>query len=135
RHKAAPLGRPVAILGWVEERRGDRRVATDRPKDYEVVYHGATEPTLSVRRPWAYLFPAAPANVVETLQRHGLDVEELREDIELDVEVYRVDKIVRAAAFQKHEPVTLQTTVRKESRRVPAGSILVRTAQPLGSLA
>jgi dipeptidyl aminopeptidase/acylaminoacyl peptidase len=135
RQKAAPLGRPINILGWVEEKRGDKRVATDRPKDYEAVYYGATEPTLTVRRPWAYLFPAAPAHVVETLQRHGIDVEELREDIELDVEVYQVQKITRAAAFQKHEAVSLRTMARKEGRRVPAGSILVRTAQPLGSLA
>jgi len=112
-----------------------RRVATDRPRDYEVLYLGGTEPVLSVRRPYAYLVPKELAKVTENLQRHGIDVEELREDIELDVEVYRVDTITRTMQFQKHQPVSLEATPRKESRRVEAGTVLVRTAQPLGSLA
>src|SRR5262249_10947503 len=58
RHKAVPLGRPVTILGYVEEKKDDRRVATDKPQDYEAVYMGAHEATLSVRRPYAYLLPA-----------------------------------------------------------------------------
>jgi dipeptidyl-peptidase-4 len=135
RQKAAPLGRPHNLAGYVEEVKDGRRVATDQPKDYEVQYWGGTEPTLSVRRPYAYLFPASLATVVEKLQRHGIEVEELREDIELDVEVYRLDKITRTAAFQKHQPVSLETTPRKESRRIAAGTILVRTAQANGTLA
>src|SRR5262249_32057169 len=75
RHQAAPVGRPVNLLGFVEERKDNRRVATDKPKDYEVLYMGAAEPTLSVRRPYAYLFPAGLAKVVENLQRHGIAVE------------------------------------------------------------
>ena len=37
--------------------------------------------------------------------------------------------------FQKHDPVTLQVVSRKESRKLPAGTVLIRTAQPLGNLA
>jgi dipeptidyl aminopeptidase/acylaminoacyl peptidase len=135
RSKNVVLGRPVTLLGYVEEVREGKRVATDRPRDYEVQYLGATEATLSVRRPYAYLVPAGLDRVMENLQRHGLAVEELREDIELDVEAYRVDKITRAINFQKHAPVTLDVTARKESRRVPAGTIVVRTNGPLGHLA
>ncbi|HXG11042.1 MAG TPA: DPP IV N-terminal domain-containing protein [Gemmataceae bacterium] len=135
RHQAVPLGRPVRVLGFVEEVRDGRRIATDKPHEYEVEYLGGTEPVLSVRRPYAYLFPARLGRVVENLQRHGIEVEELREDIELDVEVYRIDRITRAAVFQKHHPVTLEATARPASRRLEAGTILVRTAQPLGSLA
>jgi len=43
------------------------------------------EPTLAVTRPYAYLFPPSLAAVAENLQRHGIAVEELREDIELAV--------------------------------------------------
>src|SRR5262249_5233682 len=135
RQKAVPLGRPQTVAGYVEEVKDGKRVATDQPKDYEVQYWGGTEATLSVRRPFAYLFPAGHATVAEKLQRHGIEVEELREDIELDVEVYRLDKLTRTAAFQKHQPVSLETTPRKESRRIPAGTIVVRTAQANGTLA
>jgi dipeptidyl-peptidase 4 len=133
-HKDAALGRPVKLLGFVEETREGKRVATDKPSEYELLYMGNTEPTLSVRRPYAYLLPASLSKIVENLQRHGIEVEELREDVELDLEIYRIDKITHTASFQKHQPVTLQATVRKDSRRVEAGTILIRTAQPLGSL-
>ncbi len=133
--KAVPLGRPVTLLGFVEEKQGERRVRTDKPKEYEVLYLGSSEPTLTVRRPVAYLVPKTLTRVVENLQRHGIEVEELSEEVKLDVEVYRIDKITRQREFQKHQPVTLQATVRADKRQVEAGTILVRTAQPLGSLA
>jgi dipeptidyl-peptidase-4 len=135
-HKAVPLPQPVTLLGFVEEVKNGRRVATDQPRDYQLQYYGVCEPTLIVHKPYAYLFPPTYAKAVENLQRHGVEVAELREDIELDLEVYRVDKIARASqAFQRHEAVTVQATARPESRRVPAGTILIRTAQPLGTLA
>jgi dipeptidyl aminopeptidase/acylaminoacyl peptidase len=119
----------------VEEVKDGKRVSTGQPKEYEVTYMGGAEPTLKVSRPFAYLFQASFTAVVENLQRHGVTVEQLREDVELDVEAYRVDKVARLPDFQKHQPVTLETTARKEARRVEAGTILVRTGQPLGTLA
>jgi hypothetical protein len=79
--------------------------------------------------------PGSFGKAVENLQRHGIAVEELREDVELDVEAYRVEKITREPDFQKHRPVTLEVAARKERRRVLAGTSLIRTAQPLGGLA
>jgi hypothetical protein len=134
-HKPAVVGRPVNVLGFVEEMKDGKRVATDRPHDYEVQYLGGAEPTLSVRRPYAYLLPAGLAKVGETLQRHGIDVKEVRDAVELDLEAYRIDKITRIPEFQKHQPVVVQVTARKERRRIEAGTLLVRTAQPLGTLA
>jgi dipeptidyl aminopeptidase/acylaminoacyl peptidase len=135
RYKSVPHGRPVTVPGFVEEMKDGKRVVTDKPRDYEVEYVGGTETTLSVSRPYAYLVPASFAAVVENLQRHGLVVEELREDVELDVEAYKVEKIDRRPAFQKHQPVALEVTPRKDGRRIEAGTVLVRTAQPLGTLA
>ena len=94
------------------------------------------EPALTVTRPFAYLVPAAFAQAVEVLKRHGLDVQELREDIELDVEVYRLDKVERSPRrFEGHQAVELTATPRREARMIKAGTLLVRTAQPLGNLA
>ena len=42
----------------------------------------------SVKQPYAYLFPETLGKLTEHLQREGVEVNELREDIELDVEVY-----------------------------------------------
>jgi hypothetical protein len=136
RCQLVPLDRRMTVLGFVEEEKNGRRVATAQPKDYAAQYLGACAPTLSIRRPYAYLFPASHAKVRENLQRHGLTVEELRADAKLDVEVYRIDKITRAArVFQNHRLVTVDASPRMDRRSVPAGTLLVRTGQPLGSLA
>ena len=89
----------MTVLGY-EERRDDngRRIKTDTTKDYKVQLVNEFEAAESVARPFAYLVPPAFREAVETLQRHGLDVEELREDIELDVEAYKVDALENVAA-------------------------------------
>jgi dipeptidyl aminopeptidase/acylaminoacyl peptidase len=136
REKLAPLGKPVKFLGFVEEIRAGHRVATDQAKEYEVEYLGRSEPTLSVTKPYAYLFPESFAEAAQTLQRHGIQVEELREDIQLDVEVYRATKVARAdRAFQGHRFVTVDAVSRPEVRDVKAGTFFVRTGQRLGNLA
>jgi dipeptidyl aminopeptidase/acylaminoacyl peptidase len=135
RYKPAPQALKTTILGFVEEERDGKRTATTQPRDYEAQYYGATEPTLSVERPYAYLLPASSKKVIENLQRHGLTVDELREDLDLEVEIYKIDQISRGRTFQQHQPVELEATARKESRRIPAGTVLISTAQPLGSLA
>ena len=48
--------------------------------------------------PAAYLIPPAFPAAVETLQRHGVKVEELREDIELEVEAYTVTEVTQGGA-------------------------------------
>src|SRR5262249_4891807 len=54
----------------------------------------------------------------------------------MDVEVYRVDAVTRASRpFQGHSTVVVDATPRQESRRIEAGTLVVRTAQKLGSLA
>jgi dipeptidyl-peptidase 4 len=136
RHKLVAFDKPVTVLGYVEEQKDGKTVRTDKTQDYSVEHLGRTEATLSVARPYAYLFPATHADVVENVQRHGIEVEELREDVELDVEAYRIDKVTHAEQpYQKHRLTTVEVTPRTEARRLAAGTILVRTAQPLGTLA
>jgi dipeptidyl aminopeptidase/acylaminoacyl peptidase len=136
RYEEAAQGRPTTLLGFEEEMKDGRRVSTGKPKSYEVVYMGGTTAKVAVSRPFAYLVPAGCGKAVEALQRHGVRVEELRENIDLDVEAYRVDHITRERReFQKHQAVSLDVTPRKEGRRIRAGTLLVRTEQPLGSLA
>ncbi len=123
-------------LGFEEEMKDGRRVATDRPRDYELQVINRVEPAERVSRPFAYLFPPRSAKAVEVLQRHGIKVEELREDIELPVEAYRVEKVEHTDnPFQGHRETTVRVTPQKQTWRAPAGTVLVRTGQPLGTLA
>jgi dipeptidyl-peptidase-4 len=134
--KPTPLDKTYDVHGFVESEKDGKRIRTDETKDYPLHYYGSNDAELAATRPFAYLFPAKFAKAVEILQRHGLTVEELREDIELDVTAFRVEKVNRAGReYQGHRAVNPTIVSRDESQRVPAGTILVRTSQPLGTLA
>jgi len=72
----------------------------------------------SETRPYAYLFPEKLDKLAEHLQREEIEVHELREDIELDVEVYRI--LTRGKRSTQSRP---------ETRLFQAGTILVKAKQ------
>jgi dipeptidyl aminopeptidase/acylaminoacyl peptidase len=135
RFNPAPVSNLTNFLGFVEEQKDGHNVPTKKLKQYPLHYWGNTTATLTVERPYAYLFPASETKAVENLQRHGVTVEELHEDIELDVQVYRVDKLKHEARdFQGHKTLEIEASARSDARRMPTGTIVVRTGQPLGDL-
>jgi len=90
------------------------------------------EPEKSDGQPYAFLFPAKFKKLTEHLQREDIEVSELREDIELDVEVYRINRIVRDKKQGKERrSFRLRTEHRQETKRFQAGTILVKTDQKL----
>jgi dipeptidyl aminopeptidase/acylaminoacyl peptidase len=136
RSKAEAFDEPATVLGFVEETKAGKPVSTGEPRDYRVKLVQEFSPVESVRRPFAYLVPPAHRRALETLQQHGVELAVLREDIELDVEVDRVDAQTRAdRPVEGHRLLELAVTARSEARRVPAGTIVVPTAQSLGTLA
>jgi dipeptidyl-peptidase-4 len=136
RVKSVAVGGERTLLGFVEELKDGRWVATKQTKDYSGRYLGGVATTLTVQRPLAYLLPSASAKVLKNLQRHGIIVEELQQDHNLDVQVYKVEKWTRAQQlFQKHNLTEVEVSRRDETRKVSAGTVLIRTEQPLGSLA
>lgn len=132
----------VPVLGFVEETRDGRRVAGE-PKVYEVDLRATFVPEKTVEKPYAYIIEAGARDetgetpaVVQALQRHGIKVEELREDLELTLTAAAIDAVTKASRpFQGHSLVAVKTTPREVNKRVPAGSYMVKTAQPLGDLA
>jgi dipeptidyl aminopeptidase/acylaminoacyl peptidase len=126
----------LPILGYEEELKNGRRAPTEQHKSYELEWLGQVKPELSVKMPFAYLIPAKYSEAIATIRRHGVAVEELREDITLDVEAYQVISIDFAVrAFQKHKLMTVGAKSASGMRKVPAGTVLVKTDQPLGTLA
>jgi dipeptidyl aminopeptidase/acylaminoacyl peptidase len=125
------------ILGFEEVVKDGKRVATEAPKDYSLDYVGRVVPTATAELPFAYLFPAKYSGVLETLQRHGVAVEELREDIELSAEAFRITAVEGALQPSRLHGPTLKIdgAWKSGTRRVPAETLVVKTAQPLGKLA
>ena len=91
---------------------------------------------VGVRRPLCLPGPQLAAGRREPCSVTASRSWRVREDIELDVEAYRIDKITRGQRpFQKHQLGELEATRAQGESRVEAGTIMVRTAQPLGNLA
>ena len=135
RHRPAAYRRPAVLRGYeYEVGENGRRQRTDQPKDYAVVHVGRFEPTVSVRRPYAYLIKPGCGTLVEKLQQHGIVTEPFEGAAE--VEYYQISSI-RAArrAYQGHRHQTLEVGALRSRVELGEGTVLVRTAQPLGTLA
>jgi dipeptidyl aminopeptidase/acylaminoacyl peptidase len=136
RAEAVALPEPATVLGFVDETHDGKHVSTGVPRDFQVKLVHDFRAVETVRRPAAYLVPPVHAKAIETLQAHGIALNVLREDIELDVEVYRIDSLARAERTSEgHRTLDLAVTARPETRRIAAGTVVVPTAQPLGTLA
>jgi len=142
RTTSAALHKTTA-LGYEEKRNDNGRLepVLDKPKQFELELMTRVEPAEKVAKPYAYLILPDDKSAIETLQRHGIVVEELAQETELPVHAGIVEKIEKAPRlFQKHSEVTL-TMARPSAdappkpRKVAAGTLVVRTAQPLGVLA
>lgn len=108
----------------------------NEPVDIEMEYWGRYEPTTTTPLPYAYLIPADQSRCLDRLRMHGVKLQTLTQSQELEIEYEIVRDIQRAnQRFQQHAMVKLDTEMRRESRQVPAGMVVVQTAQPLGLVA
>jgi hypothetical protein len=99
---------------------------------------GMFAPRRSVSTPRAYLFADEPGlrPIVEKLQTHGITVEQLTAPFKTETQTFVTQTVDRASRpFQGHREVKLAGSNKVESIEFPAGTFLVRTAQPLGLLA
>lgn len=135
--RSAPAAAPrkYTAAGFVEEERAGRSVSTGVPRDYEVELWNHYTPTLTVRRPRAYLIPADRTRVIEKLAQHGISYHRLEAEREADIERYVVDKVDFAAEpFQSHRLAEVTVHAERERRRLPAGTLVAPTSQRLGGL-
>lgn len=141
-----PLPGKVSILGYEMETAAPpgeanagpfpRMKATDRKKTYVVPYYADFVAKRSVRLPFAYLIPVAGTEVLDKLRQHGIAVERLTEPATLETEAFRLKEIKGAERlYQGHRTNTVKGEYAVEKREFPKGTLLVRTAQPLGRLA
>lgn len=107
----------------------------DQPCDYECDFVGNYVSTRSVPLPFAYLIPDRFPRPVDRLLMHGIAVEELTQDTELNVSIDTISRLNRnVQAFQKHRMVQVEAARATARRNVPTGTYVVRTSQPLGRL-
>jgi hypothetical protein len=140
-----PLAEPVEILvGAVEKRKNPRSgrwmtaMIEDQFTPARMPDYGLFEIKRRVAVPRAYVFRDEPGLgvVVEKLRAHGIAVEVLTAPLSAEVESFTLTGVSRAAReFQGHRAVSVKGRAQAETITFPAGSFLVRTAQPLSTLA
>jgi hypothetical protein len=109
---------------------------TDRKKTYVMPYFADFVAKRSVRLPYAYLIPLFGTDVLDKLLQHGIAVERLTEPVTLETEAFRLKEIKGAdRLYQGHRTNTVKGEYAVEKREFPKGTLVVRTAQPLGRLA
>jgi hypothetical protein len=92
-------------------------------------------PTLGQRLPYAYAFAPEHDHAVRLLRLHGMVVERLDGELATRVERFTVDSVVRATRpFQRHYEVRVEGRWSTVTHTLPAGTIVVRTGQPLSIL-
>jgi zinc carboxypeptidase len=114
--------------------RGVRR--TGRVRATTMPVYDRFAPTLGRRLPYAYVLSPEHEAAARVLRLHGMVVERLDADTPTQVERFIVDSVVRATRpFQRHHEVGVVGRWSSGARTLPAGTIIVRTGQPLSILA
>jgi len=108
----------------------EKTVYTGKHYDRTVPYFNDVTVMDSVKAPYAYIIPREYSVLVERLMLHGVKVETLGKDAELQVERYKFKNVkFSAAPYEGHQTVTCQYDTYTEKAKVPAGSYLIRTDQ------
>jgi hypothetical protein len=131
----APLPGTARALGYREEIRDGLAVSTGEPLDLDVVVWDRFDPAGEVAVPAAYLIPETSLALLTNLKDHGIRLERTADPTSVGVEVSRIIKVTAARPYQQRIPLSLEAQTSPSRVNIPAGTLVVRTDQPLGRLA
>jgi dipeptidyl-peptidase-4 len=144
-YRSKALPKPVEILvGKVTKIRNPNSgqmmtaMLEDQVTPVKMLDFGLFEATRTVPTAVAYLFRREKGMhvVLDKLLAHGITVEELTAPAALEVTVFRIEDVTKKQKlFEGHHEITLRGNYEDEKQEFPQGTLLVRSAQPLGVLA
>lgn len=109
---------------------------SDRKRTVTVPYIADYIPERSIAMPYAYLITAPDPEVLDNLQNQGIVLEKLLENVSLEVEGFEITDLKGSdRLYQGHYYNSVKGDLVPETKDFPAGTWVVRTAQPLGNLA
>lgn len=109
---------------------------SDRQKDVTIPYYIDYYPTVNVKFPFAYILTTSDQEIIGLLKVHGLKVEKLSEPLRIDVQRFVISELKGESRLnQGHYSNTIKGKFVKETIDFPAGTIIVKTAQPLANVA
>jgi hypothetical protein len=109
---------------------------TDKQIDVTVPYYMDFYPVRSVRFPYAYLITTLDPVISGLLKVHGIKMEKLSADSKIAVQRFEITDLKGAPKLnQGHYTNTISGNYINAQIDFPSGTLIVRTAQPLGNLA
>ncbi len=90
-------------------------------------------PTRTTTRPWGYIIPNSLTRIVPLLLQHGITVERISQDVEVEVEVYQATEVVNTQYFQAHYLKAVQAEKETRTMEIPAGSFFIPSGQPMSN--
>lgn len=109
---------------------------TDRQKTVTIPYYIDYYPSRNVKFPFAYLFTIRDPEMITLLRTHGIRMEMLTESFGIEVLRFEISELKGATRLnQGHYTNTTEGKYLQETIDFPAGTIVVRTAQPLANVA
>ncbi len=130
------LVRTYQVERYTDENGRPRYRKTDEKLDLKVPYIADYVATRSIRFPFAYLLTIPDPKVLDNLRTHGIRLEQLSRDEELEVERFDISKLEPSPRLnQGHYNDQVEGSYTQETRTFEKGTYLVRTAQPLANLA
>jgi len=112
-----------------------RLVGTGRLKTWNLEVNDRFADSVTRPLPAGYFLPGAAAGVARLLRLHGIAVTRLTEAWTDTVEVLSGAQLTWSPReFQGHHLLSVQGTLTRVPRTLPAGTFFVSTAQPLGRL-
>lgn len=136
-----PLKEPLTILGWEmeydpESRDYPRVRKTEVERTYTLPYYSDYRPKTSISFPFAYLLTVSDEGILTKLLQHGISVEKLTDAVVLEVESFKIEEVKGSQRiYQGHRLNTVKGDYATETKDFSSGTLLIRTAQPLGNLA
>jgi hypothetical protein len=140
-YKLRPVSSLVTIKTFEAElatesngRRNYRK--TDRQKTVTVPYFIDYYSVKSVKLPYAYILDTFDPQITGLLETHGIKLEKLSEMCKVEVERFNITELKGSQHLnQGHYNNTIKGSFVKDTIEFAAGTLVVRTAQPLANLA
>lgn len=139
--KVVPTKVPITVNTYELETRKDangreRLFPTDVKKVVTVPYLADYIPTKQVKLPYAYLLTVKDPKIINLLKTHGVKMERLSADTEIEVESYKIKELKPEPRLnQGHYNNIIKGEFVKEKKKFEKGTIVVRLSQPLANVA
>ncbi len=123
------------VEDYVDEDGRTRYRPTETKKTVTVPYLADYVATKEVQIPYAYILAYPDQEVLHNLRKHGIEVEQLKEKIELTVERFKINEIKGSPRLnQGHYNTKITGEFITENKIFEEGTYLVKSGQKLGNL-